>query len=469
MTATQALPLTDATIGSDGNFYFGTGGRRGESKLWRIVYEGKESTANAWRAGKKPAGEGEDRYSRYQRRIAAELKGADAVKGLIGKGSTLEQITAVMGLARVGEKSERRVLMAELLTMDWSVLSQEEKLGWLRALGLVCTRLGEPTEEEREVILSLIDNSFPNPDRALEDELCRMLCYLQAPEIVSRTLALLAQPQEEKENEDWTRLVARGQVRYNSKVAEVLRELGSARKVHFAYCLRVVKGPWTEGQRRQLMEWYAGEEKSKAQASAQLGLARMRNDTLKNATEEEQKMIESWGLKVKKNIFENLPKAKGPARAWTVEEIAKVGEDLKKANVENGKKMFQATLCAACHRFGAEGGAAGPDLTQVRGRFTPKELAIAIMEPSKEISDQYGFKKFYKHDGSTVVGKILDERDEILVIAVNAFDFEETVHLSRADIKEITPSPISPMPPALVNQLNKEEMRDLLGYLLGTE
>ena len=469
LTATQALPLTDATIGSDGNFYFGTGGRRGESKLWRIVYDGDEDTDDAWREKKKPKGEEEDRYSRYQRRIAAELKGPEAVRALIGKGSTLEQITAMMGLARVGGKSDRGILMSELLTMDWKTMSREERLGWLRALGLISIRLGEPSEEEREVVLTMIDASFPNADRALEDELCRMLCYLQAPAVVERTLALLAQPEGENENADWTRLVARGQVRYNSKVAEVLRELGSSRKVHLAYCLRVVKGPWTEGQRRQLMEWYAQEEKSKAQQSAQLGLARMRNDTLANATEEEKKMIESWGLKVKRNIFENLPKAKGPARSWTVSQIAKVAEDLKAADVENGKKMFQATLCAACHRFGAEGGAAGPDLTQVRGRFTAKELAVAIMEPSKEVSDQYAFQVFRKHDGSTVVGKVLDERDEILVIAINAFNFEDTVNLSRADIEEIAPSPISPMPGSLVNQLNEEEMRDFLGYLLGTE
>ena len=469
LTATKAFPLTDATIGSDGNFYFATGGRRGESRFWRIVYQGEESTANVWKATRKPAGKGEDRFSRFKRRVDAELVGIEAVRKLVGKGSSLEQITAVMGLARAGEKSDRTLAMAELLTMKWGEFNREEQLAWLRALGLVFIRLGEPTEEEREVVLSLIDDSFPNDDRAMEDELCRMLCYLQAPNVVGRTLALLAEPEKENENTEWARLVARGQVRYNSKVAEVLRELGSPRKVHFAYCLRVVKGPWTEGQRRQLLEWYAGEEKSKAQQSAQLGLKRMRNDTLANATEEERKMVESWGLEVKRNIFQNLPKAKGPGRIWTVEEIEKLGEDLSKANLENGKKMFRATLCSACHRFGTEGGAAGPDLTQVRGRFNAKELAVAILEPSKQISDQYEFKSFEKHDGSVVVGKILDERDEILVIATNAFDFSQTTHLSRADIKKITPSKVSPMPGGLVYQLNQKELRNLLGYLLGKE
>ena len=195
----------------------------------------------------------------------------------------------------------------------------------------------------------------------------------------------------------------------------------------------------------------------------------MRDDTLANATEEERLMVEVWGLKVKRDPFADLPKAKGPARVWTVEEIAEVAKDLKDADVANGKKMFQATLCAVCHRFGTEGGAAGPDLTNVKGRFSAKELAVAILEPSREISDQYEFKYFVKHDGSTLVGKVLDERDEILVIATNPFNFAETIGLSRSDIKKIEPSPVSPMPGALVNQLNKDEMRDFLGYLLGTE
>ena len=73
-------------------------GRRGESKLWRIRYQGDEPTTNAWRETKKPKMTGDDRYSRFQRRVQAELKGADAVRELIGEGSALEQMTAVMGV-----------------------------------------------------------------------------------------------------------------------------------------------------------------------------------------------------------------------------------------------------------------------------------------------------------------------------------------------------------------------------------
>lgn len=465
----KALPLTDAIVGSDGHLYFASGGRKGASKLWRVRYLGSEDTGDAWQWSPKRPGQKEDRFSRYERRVNAELAGIEAVRSLVGKGSNHERITMVMGLARVGGESERETAMKELLSFPWEELNREEQLAWLRALGLVFSRTGEPSEEERQAVLAKIDAFYPNEDRQVEDELCRMLCYLQAPGVVSRTLALLAKPEEKREVPDWSRLIERGSRRYGEKAAEVMRELGSPRKIHFAYCLRVVKGPWTEGQRRQLMEWYAREEKGKAQESARLGLARMRDDTLANATEEERLMVEVWGLRVKRDPFENLPKAQGPARVWTVEEMTAIAEDLSQANVENGKQMFRATLCAACHRVGREGGAAGPDLTNVGGRFSAEELAIAILDPSRAISDQYEFKMFFKDDGSVLVGKVLDERDEILVIATNPFDFAETVSLSRSEIKETKPSPVSPMPGALVNQLNETEMRDFLGYLLGTD
>ncbi|MBK1832471.1 c-type cytochrome [Roseibacillus ishigakijimensis] len=461
----KALPLTDAIVGEDGEFYFATGGRRQSSKLWRVRYEGSEPTKDVWQDGEKPAAAEADRWTRFQKRTEAELAGVAAVRDLVGKGDHMDQIIALVGLARVGEESDRETIAEGLLGLPWSEFSKDEKLAWLRAASLFFIRLGEPGESEREQFLALVNDDFPNADDEVEDELLRLLCYLQAPDIVPRTLALMAQPVE-KEVPEWARLISRSQGDYGVTAAQVIRELGSPRYVHFAYCLRVVKGPWTEGQRRQLMDWYAREEQGKAVESARLGLARLKQDTLANATEEERQMIESWGLEVKRDPFENLPRAEGPGRNWTVEEIAELAKDLSGANRENGERMFRAALCAACHRYGTQGGAAGPDLTNVAGRFSAEELAVAILEPSREVSDQYEFSLITRHDGSSVVGKMLDERDEILVIAVNPFNFEETIEISRADIKSIEPSPTSPMPGSLVNQFNEKEMRDFLGYLL---
>jgi putative heme-binding domain-containing protein len=129
--------------------------------------------------------------------------------------------------------------------------------------------------------------------------------------------------------------------------------------------------------------------------------------------------------------------------------------------------MYQASSCAACHRFDGEGGSAGPDLTAVGGRFGARDLAESILEPGKVVSDQYAFDMITKRDGSQIYGKLLEEKDEHWIVAISPFDFTATIEIERSEIKDMKTSPISPMPKGLVNRLNPEELKDLLAYLLG--
>jgi len=49
----------------------------------------------------------------------------------------------------------------------------------------------------------------------------------------------------------------------------------------------------------------------------------------------------------------------------------------------NGRRMFGAANCYACHRFNEEGGVVGPDLTTVAG-VQSTDLLESIVEPSRE-------------------------------------------------------------------------------------
>ena len=479
------LPLTDAVIGEDGSLYFASGGRRTESTLWRIRYTGSEDTKPVWSEKALPQaaslkamlgdspGAGadvaagrigsEDRAERYTARVVLENAGVDRVRAAKAE-SPRAIISKSIALSRVGEKADRADAFESLMSIDWASLSTEQKLSWLRACDLVFIRLGEPSKEERSKVLAKVDAAFPAEDVRLNGELCRLLCYLQAPKIVERTLVQMAEP-DPVQLPDWARLVSRNE-RYGPGIARTLREAPPLADIHLAYCLRVVKGPWTAGQRRQLMEWYAEVEGKEAGNSFGLFLERMKQDTLENATEEERKLVESWGLKVVKSPFANLPRAKGPGRDWTVEEVAKLAQNLEGADLENGKQMFKAALCMACHRVGPEGGASGPDLSTVAGRFSTADLAAAIVEPSKEVSDQFQFPLITKKDGSTVYGKVLDEKDLVLIVATSALDLTQTIEIESGEIEKIEPSEISPMPPGLITSLSEKELRDMLAWLL---
>ena len=57
----------------------------------------------------------------------------------------------------------------------------------------------------------------------------------------------------------------------------------------------------------------------------------------------------------------------------------------QKRDFDRGRKLFGEAQCFSCHRFDNEGGAQGPDLTSVAGRFSQRDLLESVVEPSKVI------------------------------------------------------------------------------------
>ena len=72
--------------------------------------------------------------------------------------------------------------------------------------------------------------------------------------------------------------------------------------------------------------------------------------------------------------------------------------------------------------MGVQGGILGPDLTAAGGRFSPKDLLVSIIEPNKEISDQYGATQFLTDDGRVVVGRIVNMSGNQLRVMTNMLD-----------------------------------------------
>lgn len=497
------LPLADAIIGPDGAMYFITGGRRTESALWRVTYTGSESTTpiektapatdeiasgieqsrtllQSAATGNFPAAEvsakldllwsqigSSDRLQRYSARLVLEQL------PVTSWGSRLENetnpwriITASLAIARTGTKEQSAAALKAIDRLEWSKLDKQQQLNWLRAVGLVFARNGAPEPAVSQKVIAKIDAAFPANDDFLNRELCRMLSYLQAPGIVARTLTLMdsAGPTPAP---PWLELTKRN-AKYGGTIEQMIANLPPEQVVHYVYCLRVVKGPWKADERKRFFAWLAKLEANKGGASYSGFIGDLRKETLANCTPEEREWIAKLAIGVPPNPFANLPEIKGPGREWTIDEIVKLAESgLEGRDKKRGADMFRATLCAACHRFGSDGGAAGPDLTSLAGRFTVRDLAESLIEPNKVVSDQYAFDLITRQDGTQITGKIVEEKDEKWLVATSPFDFTQTIEIERNDIKENKQSPVSPMPPGLINRLNAEELKDLLAYVLG--
>jgi len=89
-----------------------------------------------------------------------------------------------------------------------------------------------------------------------------------------------------------------------------------------------------------------------------------------------------------------------------------------------------------------------------------------IIEASKVISDQYESSIPELKNGGVVTGRVSAEEGGILQVVTNPAAPNETTDIPKVEVKDRKVSPISIMPPGLVNSMNKTEIMDLIAYIL---
>ena len=134
---------------------------------------------------------------------------------------------------------------------------------------------------------------------------------------------------------------------------------------------------------------------------------------------------------------------------------------LKGRNFDNGRRAFAASRCIVCHRFDGDGGATGPDLTNVAGRFSFRDLGESLIEPSKVVSDQYRSSLVETTGGEVISGRIVSESDGDLIVVT-----DPVREIPKAQVAEVEPSKVSLMPDKLLDVLSEQEVLDLLAYLM---
>ena len=134
-------------------------------------------------------------------------------------------------------------------------------------------------------------------------------------------------------------------------------------------------------------------------------------------------------------------------------------------NFSNGKTAFNDAQCIRCHRMGTEGGSIGPELSALASKYTKRDILESMLEPSKVISEQFQNMTIVKKSGDPETGRIVDEDENHIVIQPNLLA-RDRVSIQKSDVAERRPSKVSPMPDGLLNQFSKDEILDLLAYLI---
>jgi putative heme-binding domain-containing protein len=134
---------------------------------------------------------------------------------------------------------------------------------------------------------------------------------------------------------------------------------------------------------------------------------------------------------------------------------------------EVGRSLFRAANCVGCHQMAGEGKAFGPDLTKLEERKrTPEALLKAILEPSADIEEKYRSRIFQMSSGAIVAGMVTLENDDFVHVMVDPLAKGEPTELEKSEIEGEKTSSISTMPQGLLNKLSREEILDLIGYVL---
>jgi putative heme-binding domain-containing protein len=503
------LPLTDLVVGRDGAMYFTVGGRGGQSELYRVTYQGPEPTAAVEARDQRGAAERRvrrdletchrrvedpaaavaralpllghpDRFIRYAARVALEHQPVEfwQSRALAGP-DPLAVIEGAIAVARQAEPAAQPAVLAALAAVELEGLSPSDRLGLVRACQLALIRLGAPTPEAARAIAERFLPLFPSGSYDLDRELASLLVAVRAPGIAGKLTAQLAKPTETAggtnlapDEGDLRRLIERN-AGYGSAVRASLEKRSDLLQIHYAYALRTLRdlpgSPiWTAADRKAYYEWFAGASDWAGGNSFRKFLANIEQESMASMTENEKLALETLGIR-KPYVPPPLPQPVGPGRRWSVEEVlaaAEKGMSGGSRSFEQGRRTFAAARCVVCHRFGEDGGATGPDLTQAGGRFQLKDMVEAIVEPSRVVSDQYKASIVQTADGKVHTGRIVAEDAAAVTVVTDPEDATRFVTLRRSEIEEITASPSSLMPAGLLDQLNEQEVLDLLAYAL---
>ncbi|MDB4637708.1 MAG: c-type cytochrome [Planctomycetaceae bacterium] len=477
------LPITDAIIHpGDGAMYFTIGGRRVQSGLYRVTYVGDESIApvkaeptkseardlrhklEAFHGKQDPNAlnvawpylSHEDRFIQFAARTAIEHQPLETwSKKALTETDPAKQVTALLALARVGgvdpqhrtddtppvDTDLRDKLLKAVVNIDLSGLNEAERLTLHRATQIILNRFGQPEQSLVDQLIAKFDPLFPSQSPEENWLLCETLAWLQSPTVAAKTMALIeAAPTQDEQ-------------------------------MQYARSIRLLTAGWTPELQTAYIEWFLKAANYRGGASFERFIQFIRDDAVASLSDADKKSLAEVLAKKpeKKTALENLGQIfEGrTATKWTLDELSQAArKGLKKRDYHNGQKMFAATGCFACHRFGNQGGMTGPDLTSAGRRYSPHDLLDQVINPSKVINEQFSSIIVVTEEGMVHTGVVVNLNGDSMTLNTDLTDPNKRVNIDRTKVEELTVSKVSPMPMGLFDRMTKEEILDLVAYVI---
>ena len=334
--------------------------------------------------------------------------------------------------------------------------------------------MGMPNKNDKQKLIKILNPLFPATESSVSKELAQLLLYLEADGIVNKLVERLEYHTEQKTVTEGVEMLSNEATlrseQYGPLIRDVIAKMPPSEAIYYGMLLSNAENGWDKDLRTRYFSWYFDVLGTKGGMSFKAYMENVRQRALSHIPENEKDYFqEISGVYSPSSAVADLPQPFGPGKNYNGENMGDVvwgGLDNYKGNIKAGKRAFTSATCVLCHRIRGEGGAAGPDLTQAHTKFSTYDLMFAIYSPNDEISDQYANTLFHLEDDAKLAGRIKSEAGDSVVIMPNPFNENYTISIAKNTILKKELSPVSPMPPALLNRLNEQEVVDLFAYII---
>jgi len=478
----RPLNVTDVAAGPDGAMYLITGGRKTQSALYRIA---------AVASSTKDGGLGPDVVSLTRQ---TEIRESARMRRDLVRSLQFQADDARLGLKNIFEllqDSDPIVRYSARTNLEKRPVSEwlDDAIEYDSVYGLLAAARTLDASNVSKIVDRLLTTNIR--DRAIDERLVWLrildLCLQANPDIVhDKRVALEGQvlkgwesclsPEQqysvEGTNADYRRRSALlldklDCLQLPSIVArDLLASEDQADQITGLMALRNRRSGWSRVTRELQLQVLASMSAMVGGEGLPNFHAWLERDTLATLTEEEKALYAK--LKSKQIQPEPLPAARPLIKRWMVEDLDALVRKHESGDAVRGKAIFRDALCGRCHRFGSTGPWVGPDLTQVAGRFSRRDLLDSMINPSKSVAENYRQVIVETDEGKVVTGRPLaggDFRSEVLRLIPDLLRPDQTIELNKKSIESHRFSEVSPMPQNLLDSFSQDEIADLLAYL----
>ncbi len=461
------LPVTDLVIlPSDRNLYFTVGGRQTPSQVYQVRYTGPLSTSTTNTRQPDPDSQRQlrhqleslhqakdpsaitlawpslshtDRAIRFAARTAIEHQPpATWMTKALEETQPRTAMAALLAVARNAPTNSTSRLLHALNRFPLTSLPAPLQLEKLRIITVALCRLAPPNADEKKILIQELDPHFPSASFQLNRDLSTILSFLHAPSAIAKSLGAMNTSLTQEE------------------------------ALHYALNLRTLPGEmWTIHQLEHYLNWHNQTMARGGGVTFAEYLLSIRSEILDKQNQETLSQLHS---------IIHAPPPRSPldqlrqrdfVREWsTTDLLPDLQSSLTQRNFNQGQAVFAQAMCLKCHRFRGQGGLTGPELTGIAARFDLQTILESILEPSKVISDQYATIQVITTDGEDYTGRIGDHTDDAVVLKYDLFNPANLLRIPNKDIESIQPSSSSLMPPNLLDYFTRDEILDLIAYLL---